>query len=243
VTSKEERNAFTQRHAELATAMGTHAAVAIRNAQLFEQSQRQASLEERQRLARELHDSVSQALYGIALGTRTARMRVGDDPHNAVEPLDYVASLAQAGLAEMRALVFELRPESLEEEGLVAAIEKQAASVSARYKLDVKLDLGEEPDCTLDVKEALYRIAQEALHNIVKHAQAQHVEVRMWHDDNSISLTVRDDGRGFDTAQSFPGHVGLQSMPERAKKLGGTVTVDSAPGGGTTVTARLPRAG
>jgi len=238
--SKEQAGFFTQRHAELATALGTHAGVAINNAELYRTAQQAASLEERQRLARELHDSVSQALYGIALGTRTARMRLGDDPQNAAEPIDYVASLAQAGLAEMRALIFELRPESLEEEGLVAAIEKQAASVGARYKLGVELDLGEEPDCVLDIKEALYRITQEALHNVVKHAQASRVEIRLRRVDGSIELMIRDDGRGFDTAQSFPGHVGLQSMPERARKLGGSLTIDSAPGSGTKVTAELP---
>ena len=146
-------------------ALAERAAVAIHNAELHEKAQQAASLEERQRLARELHDSVSQALYGIALGTRTARLRLGDDPHNAAEPIDYVMSLAEAGLAEMRALIFELRPESLEQEGVVAAIEKQAASTQARYKLAVETALGDEPDCALDVKEALYRIAQEALHN------------------------------------------------------------------------------
>ncbi len=237
---------FTQRHAvagdelRLYAALADRAAVAIQNAELFERAQQAASLEERQRLARELHDSVSQALYGIALGTRTARLRLGDDPQNAAEPIDYVMSLAEAGLAEMRALIFELRPESLELEGVVAAIEKQAASTRARYKLDVVTALGDEPDCALDVKEALYRIAQEALHNVVKHAQAQRVEVRLERDVAALVLTVRDDGRGFDATGQFPGHVGLRSMPERAAKLGGTVVVESTPGSGTRVVARVP---
>jgi signal transduction histidine kinase len=234
------KHEFTADERRLYLALADRAAVAIQNAELYERAQHAASLEERQRLARELHDSVSQALYGIALGTRTARMRLGEDPHNAAEPIDYVATLAQAGLAEMRALIFELRPESLEQEGVVAAIEKQTASIGARYKLDVTLDLGEEPDCAIDIKEALYRIAQEALHNVVKHAQAQHVEVRLRRDAGTVQLVVRDDGRGFDTTQSFPGHVGLQSMPERAQKLGGTVAIESAPGSGTTVTASVP---
>jgi signal transduction histidine kinase len=140
----------------------------------------------------------------------------------------------------MRALIFELRPASLEQEGVVAAIEKQAASIAARYKLDVELDLGEEPACSLEVKEALYRIAQEALHNVVKHAQAKRVEIRVRSTDRSVELEIVDDGRGFDTSQSFPGHVGLKSMPERAKELGGTVTIDSALGRGTTLVATLP---
>jgi signal transduction histidine kinase len=232
---------FGEEEQRLYSALADRAAVAIQNAELYGRAQHAASLEERQRLARELHDSVSQALYGIALGTRTARLRLGDDPHNAAEPIDYVMALSQAGLAEMRALIFELRPESLEQEGVVAAIEKQIASTRARYSLDVTADLGEEPECSQDVKEALYRIAQEALHNIVKHAHATRVEVRLAADDGDLVLTVADDGRGFDSTASFPGHVGLHSMPERAAKLGGRVSIDSAAGAGTRITARIPR--
>jgi signal transduction histidine kinase len=231
---------FTSDERRLLFALADRAAVAMQNAALYERAQQVGSLEERQRLARELHDSVSQALYGIALGTRTARLRLGDDPHNAAEPIDYVASLAQAGLAEMRALIFELRPESLEQEGLVAAIEKHAASTRARYGLDVRLELMEEPDLAIEKKEALYRITQEALHNVVKHAEATTVRVSLTRDGDVLVLTVADDGRGFDANASYPGHVGLQSMSERAERFAGAVSVDSVAGKGTTVTARLP---
>jgi signal transduction histidine kinase/HAMP domain-containing protein len=235
-----DEHTFNDDEIRMYQALADRAAVAIQNAELYEQAQMAASLEERQRLARELHDSVSQALYGIALGTRTARLRLGEDPHNAAEPIDYVASLAQAGLAEMRALIFELRPESLEQEGIVAAIEKQVASIGARYKLDIATELGDEPACSLDTKEALYRIAQEALHNVVKHARATHVDVHLHTNADTVELTIADDGRGFDASGAYPGHVGLLSMPERARKLGGTVNINSAAGEGTRVVARLP---
>ncbi len=121
---------------------------------------------------------------GIALGARTARTLLDRDPSKLAEPLDYVLSLADAGLAEMRALIFELRPESLEMEGLVAALTKQADSLRARHHLEINVVCGEEPPAPLAVKEALYRIAQEALHNIVKHAHARRVEVRLeWADE------------------------------------------------------------
>src|SRR5260370_1434497 len=123
-------------------------------------------------LARELHDSVSQALYAIGLGAHTAREAIASDSEQALASIDYVLALAEAGLAEMRALIFELRPESLEIEGLVAALTKQVAVLRTRYKLNVEADLGEEPDLSMEMKHALYRIAQEALHNIVKHAPA-----------------------------------------------------------------------
>jgi signal transduction histidine kinase len=113
------------------------------------------------------HDSVSQALYGIALGARTARALLDRDPAAAVEPVDYILSLAEAGLAEMRALIFELRPESLESEGLNAAIRKQVDAVQARYTIRVDFLPSEEPDLPLAVKEAVYRIAQESLTNVV----------------------------------------------------------------------------
>ncbi len=238
--TRAEPGAYGTTHAALGKAIASQVAIAIENAQLFEQAQRAASLEERQRLARELHDSVSQALYGITLGAGTARARLRESPEAAVEPIEYVQSLAQAGLAEMRALIFELRPESLETEGLVAAIEKQGASISARHNVAFELHAAEEPDCALASKEALYRIAQEALHNIVKHAGAASVRVRLERVDGALVLSVSDDGRGFDATAPFPGHVGLHSMKERAQKLGGTLTIESAPGNGTTVVTRLP---
>ncbi len=161
-------------------AVADQTAVAVENARLFAEVGGKAALEERQRLARELHDSVSQALYGIALGARTARRaRWTRTPELVADPLDYVLSLAEAGLAEMRALIFELRPESLETEGLVAALEKQAAALAGPAR-DRGRDhpLRRARGLRRTVKEAVYRIAQEALHNTVKHARASNVGTR-----------------------------------------------------------------
>jgi PAS domain S-box-containing protein len=221
-------------------AVADQTAVAIENARLFSEARGKAALEERQRLARELHDSVSQALYGIALGTKTALALVKNAPEQVADPLEYVLSLAEAGMAEMRALIFELRPESLEREGLVTALEKQAAALRARHKSEVETDLCAEPDVPLDVKEALYRIAQEALHNIVKHARASSVKIRMRCSSEYITLDVSDDGKGFDTKGDFPGHLGLRSMRERAERLGGTLAVESTPGKGTQIRTWMP---
>ncbi len=207
---------------------------------LYEQAQELASLQERQRLARELHDSVSQALYAIGLGAHTAREAIASDSEQALASIDYVLALAEAGLAEMRALIFELRPESLEIEGLVAALTKQVAVLRTRYKLNVEADLGEEPDLSMEMKHALYRIAQEALHNIVKHARASVVVLQLARQANEIILQVRDNGRGFDQAGHFPGHLGLRSMHERVSKMGGTLTIESIPGQGTCVGVRMP---
>ncbi len=156
------------------------------------------------------------------------------------EPIDYVLQLAEAGLAEMRALIFELRPESLEREGLVAALTKQAAALQARYGIMVDAVLPVEPVVPLAVKQAFYRIAQEALHNTAKHARARRVELRLNTQGANLELELADDGVGFDPGDSFPGHLGLRSMQERALSVGGRLEVSSSPGGGTRILATVP---
>lgn len=238
----QEVGAFTAVHAEKAIAFANQAAVAVENARLYSQAQRLSALEERQKLARELHDSVSQALYGIALGARTARTLLDQDPNRLQDPLEYVLTLAEGALDEMRALIFELRPESLAEEGLVVALEKQAAALRARKQIEVQTTLTAEPDISLEAKHALYRIAQEALHNIGKHARASRVALSLQQSGDELLLEVRDNGRGFDAAASFPGHLGLKSMRERAEKLGGHTTIDSQSAQGTSICVHFPLA-
>jgi signal transduction histidine kinase len=240
VLTSKEANAFTPRHATLALAIATQAAIAIENARLYTQAQELAAVEERQKLARELHDSVSQALYGIALGLHTARLQLDRDPGALPESLDYLLSLADAALAEMRALIFELRPESLEREGLAAALAKQGAALQARHELVVSTDLCDEPDLPLRTKQELYRIAQEAMHNTVKHAHASKVQLRLRRTATAVILEVRDDGVGFDPSGSFPGHLGLRSMQERVSHLGGSLQIESVSGQGTHLLAQVP---
>jgi PAS domain S-box-containing protein len=233
---------YTSRDAQLALAIATQAAIAIANSQLYWQAKELAALEERQRLARELHDSVSQALYGIALGARTARAQLERDPSKVAEPLDYVLQNAEAGLAEMRALIFELRPESLKTDGLAAALTKQAEAVRKRHHIEVATDLCEEREqVPLEVKEALYRIAQEGMHNVVKHAHATRIDLKLQCDQaQTFVLEIDDDGVGFDSEAAFPGHLGLRSMRERVMRLGGVFSVASQPGQGTHIRVQIP---
>ncbi len=215
-------------------------AVAIHNAREFAAARERAALEERRRLARELHDSVSQQLYGVALGVQSARHFIETDPPYATEALDYALSLARACQAEMRALLFVLHPKELESVGLVEALTRHALAVGSRYNLAVELDLCVEPDLPFDGKEALYRVAQEALHNVVKHAQARRVMLHLAQVGTNIILQIEDNGVGFDSTATFPGHLGLQSMHERAQRLGGTVEIKSAPAWGTSILVSLP---
>jgi signal transduction histidine kinase len=202
--------------------------------------QNQTAAEERQRLARELHDSVSQALYGIVLGARSASTRLTKSPERVREPLDYILNLADAALADMRSLIFELRPESLEQGGLVGALSKRADAVAARYGIQVEKRLPDEPAISLDSKQAIYRTAQEALHNVVKHANAKRVSLQLQVDGGAVRMEIHDDGKGFDPDASFPGHLGLQSMRERAAARGGDLHIESSPGSGTTVALEIP---
>lgn len=222
------------------SAIADQAAVAVENARLLVAAQEKAALEERQRLARELHDSVSQALYGITLGAQAAHASMESDRAHARESLDYVLSLAKATHTEMRSLIFALHPESLESEGLVEALSRRAAAISTRHELQIETHLCDEPDLPLEMKEALYRIAQETLHNIVKHAHADRCQLFLFEHRGAVVLEVRDDGTGFDTSSTFPGHLGLHSMRERAIHFGGTLEISSIPAEGTQVRVILP---
>ena len=240
VLSHNQPQYYTRQHINVVQALANQAAVALENAHLYGQARDLAVLQERQRLARELHDSVSQALYSIVLGTRTARTLLDRDPSKLAEPLDYILSLAESGLTEMRSLIFELRPESLETEGLVNALMKQAQEVQRREGLMVIMELGEEPSLPFKVKETLYRVAQEAIHNSVKHAHAKHITLRLHENTTGSFLDVIDDGVGFNPDQSFPQHLGLMSMHERLTLVGGTLEITSAPGMGTRIHAIIP---
>jgi signal transduction histidine kinase len=231
---------FTSRHAQIALTIANQAATAMENARLYEEAGKVAALEERQRLARELHDSVSQALYGIALGTHAAHEQLDRAPEKLKDTLDYVLHLAETAVSEMRALIFELRPESLEQEGLIVALTRLAETTRARNGLDVRLNLCPEPPLALAAKEAVFRIAQEALQNTSKHAHARTIHICIAHDRDEIVLEIDDDGAGFEPSASFPGHYGLQSMRERASRLGGGLDIDSSPGRGTKLRAWIP---
>jgi PAS domain S-box-containing protein len=248
LTDKRGAAEFTEEDERAVVTLATQAGVAIENARLFAEAQDQLALQERHRLARELHDSVSQALFSLTLQTRAAQLlleREGLDPTGAIGGrMAKLRELTDGALAEMRALIFELRPEALREEGLLAAVRKQAEGLSAREELSVVMEAPEDRIALPDqAEEQLYRLAQEALNNVVKHAQASRVRIRFQlpHPDaDQLILEVSDDGIGFDPSVARPGHMGLRTMAERAASLGGTLEVSSAPGSGTTVRAAVP---
>lgn len=229
----------------LAHGVADQVAVAISNARRYQVSQQSAALEERHRIARDLHDSVSQSLFSLTLHARTAELaleQAGLDPGSVLgRALREVAELTRGALAEMRALIFELRPGALAEEGLGAALTKHAAAISAREGLLIEVQApAERLPLSVAQEEQLYRLAQEALHNVVKHAHAGRARVELTPQAGSVQLLLRDDGRGFDSTQPVPGHLGLETMRERATRSGGQLTIESEPGAGTTVRVHIP---
>jgi PAS domain S-box-containing protein len=232
--------------AELAfyTALADQAAVAVINARLSAQASQAATSLERARLARELHDSVSQALFSMTMHARAAQLAMTNAGVDGTGPLGRsiaeLAELTRGALAEMRALIFELRPAALGEEGLVAALRKQGVALGARDRLVITVDGPEERlNLSATVEEHLYRIASEALHNVVNHAEADGATVSVTVDPGNLRLEIRDDGAGFDQDAPHPGHLGLSTMAERAKTIGARLAVTSAPGQGTTVSVSL----
>ncbi len=199
-----------------------------------------ASSQERAHLARELHDSVTQALFSMTLVTRSVELLIDRDPAVAKTKLTSLRDLQREALAEMRALIFELRPGNLENDGLLPALRTHTAALQGRLGLPVVVTSELTDRLPLEIEEVLYRIAQEALHNVVKHAGARQVELAIDLRGADVVLRIRDDGKGFDATAVPEGHLGLTGMRARADKIGATYTVTSRAGEGTTVEVVVP---
>jgi signal transduction histidine kinase len=204
---------------------------------LHERAEQLAVVEERQRLARELHDSVTQALYSFNLYAEAARMALSAGKVEvAAENLQELRIMAREAMLDMRMLIFELHPPALEEEGLANALQTRLEAVETRSGIQTEFHVEGDTQMSLVVEEELYRIAQEALTNAVKHARAEKVIVRLFTEHDHFRLEVRDDGRGFDPAAAKQsGGLGLRSIEERVQRIHGELTIESKPGEGTTL--------
>ena len=201
-----------------------------------------AVLEERQRLARELHDSVTQSLYGISLYAEAAGRALADGENEPVAAnLREIGQTTREALAETRLLLFELRPPLLEAHGLAAALRTRLQAVEARAGLETHFDCHGEERLAPDQEQELLRLTQEALNNVLKHAHAQHVSVCLDVMTDRAVLEVTDDGTGFEPSHQPAGGYGLRGMRERAERLGGTLHIASSPGTGTRVRVEVPR--
>lgn len=228
---------FTEDDTHLLSLFAEQAAIAIANARLHEQVKELAVAEERQRLARELHDSVTQVLYSVILYADATRLAFAADKKvEGMQNLDELRTLTRQAMADMRLLLYRLHPPELEKEGLLAALQARLEAVEERAKLKIDLQVEGEDILPIATEEELYKIALEALNNVVKHAKAEQVTVRFRFTEENCWMTIQDDGVGFDPATALrEGGLGLRGIAERVNQLGGTLSVESTPGHGAKV--------
>ncbi len=230
-----EPDAFTTHQANLALIMANQAAITMANAQLYEQAQALAVLEERQRLAQNLHDAVNQSLFSASLIAEVLPRLWERNPEEGRHSLEDLRRLTRGAMAEMRGLLAELRPLVLTDSDLGDLLRQLGDAHTGRTNIPVAVTVVGEGALLAEVQVAFYRLCQEALHNIAKHAEASQVVLTLRYDAGSVALHIRDNGRGFDPAYIPSGHYGLSMMRERAKAIGAMLTVTSQPGQGTEI--------
>jgi signal transduction histidine kinase len=231
---------FTDEEKRLLMAFAQRAGLAIETARLYEREEQIAVMQERNHLARDLHDSVTQSLYGVSLYAEVAaQLLKSGDPVKAGENLQVLKAMALEALAEMRLLIYELRPSVFEQEGLIAAIQNRLDAVEGRIGLGTKFVIEGDISLSPKIEEGLYRITQEALNNVLKHAHARSVTINLVQDEHGVSLEIADDGTGFDPVQAAEeGGLGLRGMQERAQDLEAEFEIISQVGSGTKVIVR-----
>jgi len=232
----EKGNYFTVHHADLALSVANQAAITMINAELYGHAQELAVLEERQRLARNLHDAVNQSLFSAGLIAEVLPRLWDRDQAEARRSLEDLRRLTRGAMAEMRALLAELRPSTLTDSDLGDLLHLLGNALEGRTNLPVAVTVSGEFILPAEVQVAFYRICQEALNNVAKHSKASQVEINLKQEEAVIEMRIRDDGKGFDTDQIFSGHYGLGMMRERAEAAGVLLTVTSQPGHGTELT-------
>jgi signal transduction histidine kinase len=244
LVNKDGGGEFSQDDEDAIRLLAAHAAIAIEHAAAGERSRELSVVEERNRLARELHDSVNQTLWGAVLTAEAATELMATDPAGAAAEVGRVRDLAGSALEQLRSLVFELRPAEVATDGLAGALQKHVDVLRQVHDAAIRYTPPPEPVLRAGAKRQVLRIAQEALANAVRHAGAATVDVRLSDHDDVIELDVADDGIGFDPdAKALRGrHLGLTSMAERAALLDAELDVRSQPGSGTTVSLRVPAA-
>jgi nitrate/nitrite-specific signal transduction histidine kinase len=226
---------FPPEQMALLKSIGQQIGEAVENANLYEKAEQTAITAERNRLARELHDAVTQTLFSANLIADVIPRIWKRDPEEGMQNLEELRQLTRGALAEMRTLLLEMRPESLERSDITALLTQLADAFIGRVRVPVSLKIQGSCMLTHEVKLAFYRVAQEALNNIAKHSGARKVELHLECQPDWMSLVIRDDGLGFDPASITSDHLGIAIMRERASSIGASLMIESQPGQGTTV--------
>jgi two-component system nitrate/nitrite sensor histidine kinase NarX len=235
-----EPDAFTTHQADLALIVANQAAITLVNAQLYEQAQALAVLQERQRLAQNLHDAVNQSLFSASLIAEVLPRLWERNPDEGRRSLEDLRRLTRGAMAEMRGLLAELRPLVLTDTELGDLLRQLGDALMGRTDIPVALTVTGQGALPADVQVALYRLSQETLNNIAKHSGASQVAIHLQYGDGTVAVSIRDDGRGFDPNYVSPGHYGLSMMHERAKAAGAVLSIKSQPGQGAEISVRWP---
>jgi PAS domain S-box-containing protein len=234
-----ERNYFTSHHADLALTVANQAAITMVNAELYQQAQALAALQERQRLAQNLHDAVNQSLFSAGLIAEVLPRLWDRDQAQARQSLEDLRRLTRGAMAEMRALLAELRPSTLTDADLGDLLSLLGNAFTGRTNIPATVTVSGKGVLPAEVQVAIYRVCQEALNNIAKHAGASKVEIDLAHDGTAIELGIRDNGQGFDPKQpTSSGHYGLSMMRERAEAVGAQLFITSQVGRGSELIIR-----
>jgi two-component system nitrate/nitrite sensor histidine kinase NarX len=233
-----KKDYFTAHHANLALSVANMAAIAMTNAKLYQRAQELAVLEERQQLARNLHDAINQSLFSAGLIAEVLPRLWERDQEEARASIQDLLRLMRGAQAEMRTLLAELRPATLTDSNLDDLLLLLGNAFSGRTNIPVTIAAVEDLFLPAKVQLAFYRVCQEALLNIGKHAKASQVKINLHQEGSDIELSICDDGQGFDPKQSFSGHYGLAMMRERAEAEGALFSITSQPGHGAEIKIR-----
>jgi signal transduction histidine kinase len=233
--STNQSRTYPAEQIEFLKTIGQQIGVAVENAHLYEQAEETAVTAERSRLRRELHDAVTQTLFSANLIADVLPRIWKRDPEEGMQNLEELRQLTRGALAEMRTMLLEMRPESLEQADIKSLMTQLADVFIGRVRVPVSLDIQGNCELTHEVKIVFYRVAQEALNNIAKHSGARQVELHLECQPGQIRLSIKDDGLGFDPGTITPEHLGIAIMRERANSIGAHLKIESQPGQGTNI--------
>jgi signal transduction histidine kinase len=244
LTDKEGSPEFSEPDQRLVEMFALHAGIAIDNARLHEQVQRLAVVEERERIGKDLHDGIIQSIYAVALSLEDVPDLIDEDRVVAVARIDRAIDALNVAIRDIRNFIFGLQPEALERADLVAGLSTLVDGFGVNTMIDIELDVDDRAgDQPVDTRSQVLHVVREALSNVARHSGATHVDVVLRSDGDGLSLTVADNGRGFEPAEvGGAGHFGLANMAARAASVGGALTVSSSPRTGARIIVRIPAA-